>query len=74
MSTVLVSNNLLQNSSPTSSAGSSDIEGFEKHGNVNVSVNEEVPPLGVPKEEKRFFFQRTKEYDPNAIATQVRHL
>ncbi len=32
-----------------------------------------VAPLGVPREEKRFFFQRTKSnYDPNAIATQVR--
>ncbi|KAH8668663.1 major facilitator superfamily domain-containing protein [Xylariales sp. PMI_506] len=28
-----------------------------------------IPPLGVPLEEKRFFFQRTKEYNPDAIAT-----
>jgi hypothetical protein len=29
-------------------------------------------PLGVPWEEKRFFFQRTRNgYDPDAIATQV---
>src|SRR4051812_4609577 len=28
-------------------------------------------PLGVPSEEKRFWFQRNKtNYDPNAIATQ----
>ena len=31
----------------------------------------ETPALGVPKEEKRFFFQRTKAYDPDAIATLV---
>jgi hypothetical protein len=32
-----------------------------------------IPPLGVPREEKRFFFQRTsRNYDPNAIATLVR--
>ncbi|KAF3803869.1 putative transporter [Colletotrichum gloeosporioides] len=31
---------------------------------------EGIPPLGAPKEEKRFFFQRDKYYDPFAIATQ----
>ncbi|KAJ9142919.1 MFS general substrate transporter [Pleurostoma richardsiae] len=30
----------------------------------------EVPPLGAPVEEKRFWFQRTRHYDPDAIATQ----
>ncbi len=31
-----------------------------------------VAPLGVPSEEKRFFFQKTKtRYDPNATATLV---
>ncbi|KAI0535385.1 major facilitator superfamily domain-containing protein [Xylaria digitata] len=29
-----------------------------------------VPPLGQPQEEKKFWFQRGKNYDPNAIATQ----
>ncbi|KAI0377179.1 MFS general substrate transporter [Hypomontagnella monticulosa] len=29
-----------------------------------------VPPLGVPKEEKRFWFQRTRDFDHEAIATQ----
>ncbi|CAG8955299.1 hypothetical protein HYFRA_00011281 [Hymenoscyphus fraxineus] len=29
-----------------------------------------IPPLGVPGKEKRFWFQRDKTYDPNAIATQ----
>lgn len=30
-----------------------------------------VPPLGAPKEEKRFWFQRDKHFDPLAVATQV---
>ena len=30
-----------------------------------------LEPLGVPRHEKRFLFQRGKAYDPNAIATQV---
>ncbi|KAI1495718.1 phthalate transporter [Biscogniauxia marginata] len=29
-----------------------------------------IPQLGAPKEEKRFFFQRTKDYNRDAIATQ----
>ena len=36
-----------------------------------LSVNS-IPPLGVAKEERRFFFQRARAYDPDAIATQVR--
>ncbi|KAK3323382.1 major facilitator superfamily domain-containing protein [Cercophora scortea] len=35
----------------------------------SVSLNS-IPPLGVPIEEKRFWFQRTKGYDSDAIATQ----
>ncbi|KAI1505731.1 major facilitator superfamily domain-containing protein [Biscogniauxia marginata] len=31
---------------------------------------ESVPSLGKPEEARRFWFQRTKEYDLNAIATQ----
>ncbi|KAE9363291.1 MFS general substrate transporter [Stipitochalara longipes BDJ] len=34
------------------------------------TVYETALPLGVPAEEKRFWFQRTRTYDPNAIATQ----
>lgn len=30
-----------------------------------------IPPLGLPQEERKFWFQRGKDYDPNAIATQV---
>ncbi|KAI2616782.1 MFS general substrate transporter [Hypoxylon sp. NC1633] len=29
-----------------------------------------IPPLGVPEEEKRFWFQRSKAFDYDAIATQ----
>lgn len=35
------------------------------------SLGSDAPPLGAPKEEKRFWFQRTKDFDENAIATQV---
>ncbi|KAL1854405.1 hypothetical protein VTK73DRAFT_8753 [Phialemonium thermophilum] len=30
-----------------------------------------VPPLGAPLEERRFWWQRAKSYDPDAIATQA---
>ncbi|KAI0468018.1 major facilitator superfamily domain-containing protein [Xylaria cf. heliscus] len=29
-----------------------------------------IPPLGQPREERKFWFQRGKNYDPHAIATQ----
>ncbi|KAK3389471.1 major facilitator superfamily domain-containing protein [Podospora didyma] len=35
----------------------------------NVSVNSSNPPLGVALEEKRFWWQRAKAYDPDAVAT-----
>jgi hypothetical protein len=31
-----------------------------------------VAPLGVPRDEKRFFFQQAKDYKPDAVATLVR--
>lgn len=34
------------------------------------SVNT-IPPLGEPLPKKRFWFQKTKPYDPDAIATQA---
>jgi hypothetical protein len=34
-------------------------------------VSGHSPPLGAPREEKRFWFQRGATYDPNAIATQI---
>lgn len=30
-----------------------------------------IPPLGKPQLEKKFWFQSSTNYDPNAIATQV---
>lgn len=30
-----------------------------------------IPPLGKPKEHKRLWFQKSKQYNPNDIATQV---
>lgn len=32
---------------------------------------EGIPALGAPIEEKRFWFQRNKDFDPFAVATQV---
>jgi hypothetical protein len=38
---------------------------------VNASdSSNDIVPLGEPKEERRFWFQRAKGYDPQAIATQ----
>jgi len=34
------------------------------------NIYETALPLGVPTEEKRFWFQRSRAYDPTAIATQ----
>jgi hypothetical protein len=36
------------------------------------TIIEEIPPLGVPLDERRFWFQRARAYDPDAIATLVR--
>ena len=38
--------------------------------NIQVRVDTTDLNLGVPADEKRFWFQRGKSYDPNAIATQ----
>jgi hypothetical protein len=58
----------------TSSPGSAEDLGDEKgekttHAQTE-TIYETALPLGVPQEEKRFWFQRTKKYDPTAIATQ----
>jgi len=53
-----------------SSEGLGDGKG-EKASHVQTeTIYETALPLGAPAEEKRFWFQRTKKYDPNAIATQ----
>lgn len=33
--------------------------------------SQSIPPLGTLREERKFWFQRGKAYDPNVIATQV---
>jgi hypothetical protein len=49
-------------------------EGGEKqYATESTTSLDSAPPLGAPLEEKRFFFQRTKSYDPNSIATLVWH-
>lgn len=37
---------------------------------IQVKVDTTDLNLGVPSDEKRFWFQRGKSYDPNAVATQ----
>ncbi|KAI1483721.1 MFS general substrate transporter [Daldinia eschscholtzii] len=55
MATVLVQN-ICDKKTPTESTISLDSDG--------------IPPLGAPKQEKRFWFQRSKDFDIDAIATQ----
>jgi hypothetical protein len=58
----------------TSNSSSNDLPDDKGEKNTRVKTNEfayEVAAsLGAPAEEKRFWFQRGKTYDPNAIATQ----
>ena len=56
-------------SSDSSSKGSSN----EKNTSTvrTDQVYDNTSALGVPANEKRFWWQRNKTYDPNAIATQV---
>ena len=74
MSTVLVASGRDRHETSSSSNTSREDDKFEKNGNVTVNVDDDVSSLGAPKEEKRFWFQRTKNYDANAIATQVRYV
>jgi hypothetical protein len=60
-------------SGSSSSHGPSDDLGEKKDGTTRVTTTtfyETALSLGVPAEEKRFWFQRNKTYDPTAIATQ----
>ncbi|KAF1986879.1 MFS general substrate transporter [Aulographum hederae CBS 113979] len=43
----------------------------EKGAKSSVIVVDGVPTLGAPHEEKRFWFQRSKTFDVNAVATQL---
>lgn len=61
--------------SGNSSGSSAEDIGNEKKPHFDSDVKEissleAVAPLGVPSEEKRFWFQRGKSYDADAIATQ----
>ena len=61
-------------SGESSSQGSSDDLGEKSEKTAGHVKTTELPsvaePLGVPADEKRFWWQRNKTYDPNAIATQ----
>ena len=57
----------------SSSQGSSDYLSDEKkipRVKTTTAGYETIAPLGVPGAEKRFWWQRNKTYDPNAVATQ----
>lgn len=45
----------------------------KKQGTITVTTTPliNIPPLGVPIDERRFWWQRLKTYDPDAIATLV---
>lgn len=59
------------NSSPGNSATNIDDKVLGKTPQDSVAeVYASIPPLGVAGKEKRFWFQRDKTYEPNAIATQ----
>jgi MFS transporter, ACS family, DAL5 transporter family protein len=61
-------------SGDSSSHGSSDNLGEKSDKTVDVHVKASetyvAAPLGVAGEEKRFWWQRARNYDPDAIATQ----
>ena len=57
-----------QTGAATPSSNASTFGDDKKEATAEVT---EIPPLGVPLEEKRFFFQRARAYDPDAIATLV---
>ncbi len=58
---------------PSSQGSSEDLKDGKGEKTIQVkteTIYETALPLGVPAEEKRFWFQRTKAYDADAIATQ----
>ncbi|KAK5723904.1 hypothetical protein LTR17_013833 [Elasticomyces elasticus] len=75
MATVLTHSGL-HKSSATSSDGSGNnstttsLKDLDQKSTTIVTVSEDIPPLGVAKQEKRFWFQRSKRFDSSAIATQ----
>jgi hypothetical protein len=73
MSTVLTApRNRAGDSTPESSVyGAISTGGVIEKNGAEVTVAEDAPPLGAPNAEKRFWFQRAKSYDPDAVATLV---
>lgn len=56
----------------TESFSSSSSEPVEKKAEVSArEVPTEVPPLGEPRNEKRFWFHRSSALDKDAVATQL---
>lgn len=56
----------------TESSSLSSSEPVEKKAEVSArEVPPEVPPLGEPRNEKRFWFQRSSALDKDAVATQL---
>lgn len=55
-----------------SSSSSSSSGPVDKKAEVSArEVPPEIPPLGEPRNEKRFWFQRSKALDKDAVATQL---
>lgn len=77
MSTVLTGKaNAAAEDKATASSSSSGVDSSENpHGDIkqaNISINSvdgNIAPLGASVAEKRFWFQKGKSYDPDAIAT-----
>ena len=64
---------VLVSSEASSTQGSSDDLGEKSEktaGHIKTAEVFTAAPLGVPAEEKRFWWQRNRTYDPDAIATQ----
>lgn len=80
MTTVLTGKVQYADTGSPSGSYSSVNEDSVSHGDVKETdvfvsaVGDHEAPLGIPRAEKRFWFQRDNTYDPNAIATQVRAL
>src|SRR5205814_516658 len=54
---------------PTAGAGTSATSSDDEKLPATTTVTE-IPPLAAPHEEKRFWWQRTRNYDADAVATQ----
>jgi len=58
---------------PVVEPGTAFLEGHEKTTDISVTlVTMDIAPLGIPRLEKRFWFQKDRACDPGVIPTQVR--